>query len=50
MSTILQMKKYIQKVEELYFKTTTKSPRELVFGRNNQLTKMAVDQSSLLIP
>jgi hypothetical protein len=41
--------KYIQKVEELYFKTTTKSPKELVFGRDNQLTKMAVDQFSLLI-
>jgi hypothetical protein len=26
--------KYIQKVEELYFKTTTKSPRELVFARD----------------
>jgi hypothetical protein len=26
--------KYIQKVEELYFKTTTKSPRELVFERD----------------
>jgi hypothetical protein len=26
--------KNIQKVEELYFKTTIKSPRELVFGRD----------------